>query len=245
MGWMHDMLAYMEKEPVHRKFQHYDLTFSLLYAFHENFILPLSHDEVVHGKRSLLSKMPGDQWQQFANLRILFAYQYAHPGKKLLFMGGEFAQDWEWDHEQGLRWHLLKNIKNRQIQFLIKDLNTMYRQEPALWQVDFDLNGFQWIDFHDSDNSIVAFIRKGYNSDNIILCVFNFTPVPRLNYKLGAPREGFYREILNTDAGYYGGSNLGNAGGVSAAPVPCKEWPFSLTLTLPPLAGVFFKMIPY
>ena len=243
MGWMHDMLSYIENEPVHRKYHHSTLTFSLLYAFHENFILPLSHDEVVHGKRSLLSKMPGDRWQQFANLRTLYAYQYAHPGKKLLFMGGEFGQDWEWDHEQGLRWHLLNDLLRRQMQLLIRDLNTLYRQEPALWQVDFDPQGFQWIDFHDSDNSIVAFIRKGFHPNDIIFCVFNFTPVPRFNYKLGAPREGFYREMLNTDAGCYGGSNLGNIGGAATIPEPCKEWPCSLTLTLPPLAGVFFKFV--
>lgn len=245
MGWMHDMLSYLEKDPVYRKFHHSSLTFSLLYAFHENFILPLSHDEVVHGKRSLLSKMPGDMWQKFANLRLLYAYQYAHPGKKLLFMGGEFAQDWEWDEKQGLRWHLLEHSENRQIQSLIKDLNTIYRTQPAFWQMDFDHHGFQWIDFHDTDNSIVAFIRKGFNPDEIIYCVFNFTPITRFNYKLGAPRAGFYREILNTDAACYGGSNLGNAGGVNTIAEPCRGWPFSLNLTLPPLAGIFFKLEKY
>jgi len=243
MGWMHDMLSYMEKDPLYRSYHHSNLTFSLLYAFHENFILPLSHDEVVHGKQSLLYKMPGDRWQQSANLRLLYAYQYAHPGKKLLFMGGEFAQDWEWNQEQGLRWHLLNDPQHRQILSLIKDLNTMYRQEPALWQKDFDPNGFQWIDFHDSNQSVLAFIRKGSHSDDLLYCVFNFTPVPRFHYQLGAPVEGFYREILNSDASYYGGSNLGNYGGVETKPGTFKQWPCSLTLTLPPLAGLYLKPV--
>jgi 1,4-alpha-glucan branching enzyme len=243
MGWMHDILSYMEKDPIHRPYHHSTLTFSLLYAFHENFILSLSHDEVVHGKRSLLSKMPGDRWQQFANLRALYAYQYAHPGKKLLFMGGEFAQDWEWDQEQGLRWHLLEYPQHRQMQLLIKDLNTLYRREPVLWQIDFDPSGFKWIDFHDHQHSVVTFIRKGFHPDDLIYCVFNFTPVPRFHYQLGAPVEGFYREVFNTDSSYYGGSNLGNYGGVETKPGRFKQWPCSLTLTLPPLAGVFLKPV--
>jgi 1,4-alpha-glucan branching enzyme len=187
--------------------------------------------------------MPGDSWRQFANLRLLYSYQYTHPGKKLLFMGGEFAQDWEWDQEQGLRWHLLNDPQRRKIQLFIKDLNTLYRRESPLWQMDFEPAGFQWIDFHDAQQSIVAFIRRGFHPDDLVYCVFNFTPVPRFNYQLGAPVEGFYREVLNSDSSLYGGSDLGNTGGIGTTPGTFKEWPCSLTLTLPPLAALILKPV--
>jgi 1,4-alpha-glucan branching enzyme len=217
------------------------LTFRLLYAFHENFILPLSHDEVVHGKGSLLGKMPGDDWQKFANLRLLYGYMYAQPAKKLIFMGGEFGQWREWYHEESLDWHLLQYGPHAGLRHWVQDLNRLYRSEPALHEVDFEPAGFEWIDCNDSDSSTMSLIRKGRSTDDLLMIVCNFTPVPRPNYRVGAPRGGFWKEVLNSDAWNYGGSGQGNQGGVEAAPVPLHGRPYSLTLTLPPLAAVFLK----
>ena len=242
MGWMNDTLKYFSHDPVHRKFEHNKLTFSLLYAFTENFLLPFSHDEVVHGKNSLLHKMPGDLWQQFANLRLLFAYQCAHPGKKLLFMGQEIAQRDEWSETRSIDWHLLQHDSHRGIQRLVKDLNHLLASEPALHQVDFNWQGFEWIDANDADNSVLSFIRRGKSPDEIVVVVLNATPVVREGYRLGVPQPGFYREIMNTDAAHYGGSNLGNLGGQEASNLPAQGRPHSLVLTLPPLAALFFKL---
>ncbi|MGB4784178.1 MAG: alpha amylase C-terminal domain-containing protein, partial [Candidatus Acidiferrum sp.] len=244
MGWMNDTLKYFSHDPVHRKYEHNKLTFSLLYAFTENFQLPFSHDEVVHGKNSLLHKMPGDMWQQFANLRLLYAYQYAHPGKKLLFMGQEFAQRHEWTEAHSLDWDLLQHDSHRGIQKLITDLNHLYAAEPALHQVEFDWHGFEWIDANDSDNSVLSFIRRGKNPEDLIVAVINATPVVRGGYRLGVPNPGLYREIMNTDAIHYGGSNVGNMGGQQAVDVPAQGRPHSLVLTLPPLAAVYMKWTP-
>src|SRR5713101_4572434 len=244
MGWMNDTLKYFSRDPIHRKYEHNKLTFSLLYAFTENFLLPFSHDEVVHGKNSLLHKMPGDMWQQFANLRLLYAYQYAHPGKKLLFMGQEIAQRHEWSEARSLDWHLLQWDSHRGIQHLIADLNHLYAAEPALHQVDFDWHGFEWVDANDSDNSVLTFIRRGKNSEDLIVAVINATPVVREGYRLGVPNPGLYREILNTDAAHYGGSNVGNLGGQQASDQPAQGRPYSLVLTLPPLAAVYLKWAP-
>lgn len=241
MGWMHDTLEYMSKDPIHRKFRHNHLTFRLLYAFHENFVLPLSHDEVVYGKGSLLRRMPGDDWQKFASLRTLFGYMYAQPGKKLLFMGGEFGQWDEWYHETSLQWHLLAFPLHRGMQHWMKDLNRLYREEPALHELDFEPAGFEWIDCDDTDNSTISLLRKGRRSDGPLMVVCNFTPVPRFHYRVGVPREGFWKEMLNSDGREYGGSGLGNFGGLEADPIPCHGRPYSLNLTLPPLAAVFFK----
>jgi 1,4-alpha-glucan branching enzyme len=230
MGWMHDTLQYFSLDPVH-----------LMYAFTENFVLVLSHDEVVHGKKSMLDKMPGDAWQRFANLRSLYAHMWAHPGKKMLFMGGEIGQWCEWNHEDSLQWHLLDFEPHRGLQRLVGDLNQLYRNEPALYEVDFDWNGFQWIDLHDSEHSTLTYLRLAKDPSNYMVCAFNFTPVPRVGYRMGVPREGWYREVLNSDASIYGGSNIGNAGGIQAEPVPWNGQPYSLIVTLPPLAGVFFK----
>ena len=244
MGWMNDTLNYFSHDPVHRKYEHNKLTFSLLYAFTENFLLPFSHDEVVHGKSSLLHKMPGDLWQQFANLRLLYAYQYAHPGKKLLFMGQEIAQRPEWSEASSLDWHALQWDSHRGIQKLISDLNRLYAAEPALFEVDFDWHGFEWIDANDADNSVLSFIRRGKIPDDLIVAVFNATPVIRGGYRLGVPLPGFYREILNTDAAHYGGSNTGNKGGQEASDQPSQGRPYSLVLTLPPLAALFLRPEP-
>jgi len=241
MGWMHDTLLYFSKDPIYRKYHHNQITFSIWYAFSENFILPLSHDEVVYGKGSLLAKMPGDPWQKFANLRLLYAYMYAHPGKKLLFMGGEFAQWSEWNHDRSLDWHLLNYFEHQGVQRLVKDLNRVYRSEPALHKLDFDPQGFEWIDFSDWEQSVITFIRKDPQSKTIILVVCNFTPVPRERYKVGAPRGGFWKEILNTDAKEYGGSGWGNFGGVEAGEEAYHGRRYSLTLTLPPLACIYLK----
>ncbi|HEX5647006.1 MAG TPA: 1,4-alpha-glucan branching protein GlgB [Nitrospira sp.] len=241
MGWMHDMLDYFGRDSVHRRFHQDQLTFGLLYAFTENFVLALSHDEVVHGKRALLDKMPGDLWQRFANLRLLYASMYGHPGKKMLFMGGEFGQWREWNHDVSLDWHLCDFEPHRGLQRLIRDLNGLYRTEPALYEADFDWSGFQWIDFTDTDNSVVAFLRKATSSTDAVVCVCNFTPVPRHGYRIGVPTAGWYRELLNTDAFYYGGSNVGNSGGVQSVDSPCHNFPHSLTLTLPPLGMLFLK----
>ena len=241
MGWMNDVLRYMSKDPIHRKYHYTDLTFGLLYAFQENFILPLSHDEVVHGKRSLLDKMPGDAWQKFANLRLLYAFMYAHPGKKLLFMGSELGQWKEWNHRQSLDWNLLEHEPHRGLQLFLKDLNQFYCTQPALHRTDFRPEGFEWIDSQDVENSVVAFARRCAEADELLVFVFNFTPVPRQMYRLGVPQKGFYRELLNSDAMVYGGSNVGNDGGVDAESIPCHGHPHSLELRLPPLGMLVLK----
>ncbi|MFH1856138.1 MAG: 1,4-alpha-glucan branching protein GlgB [Candidatus Omnitrophota bacterium] len=241
MGWMHDTLEYMSKESIHRKYHHNRLTFSLLYAFHENFILSLSHDEVVYGKGSLLGKMPGDDWQKFANLRLLFGYMFAHPGKKLFFMGGEFGQSSEWYHERSLDWYLLQYASHKQLQCWVKELNRFYKKEPALFELDFDKAGFEWIDCNDWEESVIAFTRKGKSAKNLILVVCNFTPVPRHNYRAGVPEDGFWEEVLNSDDIAYGGSGVNNGGGIEAEQVPCHGRKYSLNLLLPPLAIVIFK----
>jgi 1,4-alpha-glucan branching enzyme len=241
MGWMHDTLEYMSLDPIFRKFHHNQLTFRMLYAWTENFVLPLSHDEVVHGKGSLLRKMPGDDWQKFANLRLLFGYMYAQPGKKLLFMGGEFGQWNEWYHEQSLDWHLLDYPAHDGVKRWVADLNRVYRQEPALYELDLDAAGFQWIDCTDVDHSVVSFLRRGQSTGDLILVVANFTPETHFHYRVGAPRGGFWQELLNSDSPLYGGSNQGNLGGLEASPSGYHGQPFSLDLILPPLAVVFFK----
>ena len=241
MGWMHDTLVYMSKNPIYRKYHHNQLTFRLLYAFNENFVLPLSHDEVVHGKGSLLGKMPGDDWQKFANLRLLFGHMYAQPAKKLLFMGGEFGQWSEWYHEESLDWHLLEFPLHAGLQGWVKELNRTYRTETALYELDFDPAGFEWIDCNDTQQSTLSLIRKSRSTSEIILVVLNFTPTPQYNYQVGAPRGGLWQEILNSDAEEYGGSGHGNFGGIEAVPIEIHGRPYSLKLTLPPLGAVFFK----
>ena len=241
MGWMHDMLDYFSTPPVHRKFHHKNITFSLLYAFTENFVLPISHDEVVHGKRSLLSKMPGDEWQRFANARAFLAYMYAHPGKKLLFMGSDIGQYEEWNYEGSVRWELLEFDYHRKLQELVRALNTLYRSHPAIYQVDFHHTGFEWVDFHDVDSSIIAFLRHAKDPVDFLLFCCNFTPVPRTDYRFGVPAEGFYEEVLNTDSEAFGGSNMGNCGGVASLAQPCHGRDHSISITLPPLAVVAFR----
>jgi 1,4-alpha-glucan branching enzyme len=242
MGWMHDTLSYMSCDPVYRKYHQNQLTFRMLYAFNENFVLPLSHDEVVHGKGSLIGKMPGDYWQKFANLRLLFGYMYAQPAKKLLFMGGEFGQWSEWSHDRSLDWNLLEYPTHAGLQKWVADLNHIYRTEPALHELDCDPAGFEWIDCNDSEQSVISLIRKGKSTDEVVLVVANFTPVPRYNYRIGVPTAGFWKELLNSDAGEYYGSSLGNFGGVEADSIPCHSQPYSVNLTLPPLAIAFFKV---
>ncbi|WP_205769739.1 1,4-alpha-glucan branching protein GlgB [Microvirga sp. KLBC 81] len=242
MGWMHDTLRYISKDPIFRRYHHHDLTFGLLYAFSENFILPLSHDEVVHGKGSLIGKMPGDQWQRFANLRAYFGFMWGHPGKKLLFMGGEFAQEQEWNHDQSLDWHLLDDSYHKGVQALIRDLNAAYRSIPALHERDCEWKGFEWIVSDDRDNSVVAWLRRGDDENSIAVVISNFTPVPREDYRIGVPLPGFYREIVNTDASIYGGCNVGNLGGVSAEETPSHGRPCSLCLTIPPLATLILGL---
>jgi 1,4-alpha-glucan branching enzyme len=244
MGWMHDTLSYLGKDPVHRKYHHHQLTFRMLYAFTENFVLPLSHDEVVHGKGSLLSKMPGDDWQKFANLRLLYGYLYAQPGKKLLFMGDEFGQGREWNHESSLEWHLLKYPVHAGILRLVEDLNRLYGSEPALHELDLNSAGFGWVVANDSDQSVLIFLRRGKTTGTVVLVACNFTPVPRLSYRVGVPWGGYWREVLNTDAGEYGGSGMGNSGGVWTGPDASHGWPYSLNLTLPPLAVVYLRSEP-
>jgi 1,4-alpha-glucan branching enzyme len=240
MGWMHDTLGYFQQDPIHRRYHHHELTFSLVYAFSENFILPLSHDEVVHGKGSLYSKMPGDRWQKLANLRCLYAYMWAHPGKKLLFMGGELAQEGEWSHERSLDWHLLENPEHAGIQALVRDLNRVYRDHPALWQIDDDSRGFYWLEPNDAENNVVAFCRVGEDPvQDVIACVCNLSPVPREGYRLGLPQSGRWREVVNTDAGVYGGTNRGNLGGVEADAMGWHNQPFSAEISLPPLGVVW------
>ena len=241
MGWMHDTLEYMSKEPIHRRFHQDKLTFRMLYAFHENFVLPLSHDEVVYGKGSLFGQMPGDDWQKFANLRALYGYMYAQPAKKLLFMGGEFGQWAEWAHDGSLEWDVLQYAPHAGLQKWVRDLNRLYRYEPALHEMDCDPAGFEWIDGNDADSSVVTLIRKGKTTSAIFLVACNFTPVPRIQYRVGAPRPGYWREVLNSDAEDYCGSGMGNSGGVEAVPVPHHGRPYSLVLMLPPLSVLFFK----
>ena len=240
MGWMHDFLEYMSLDPIYRRFHHSNITFSLLYAFQEHFVLVLSHDEVVHGKRSLISKMPGDEWQKFANLRMFYAWMYGQPGKKLLFMGGEFGQWHEWNHDQSLDWQLLDQPRHDGLRRLVQHLNHVYKNEAALWDQDDSYDGFEWIDFHDADNSVVAFMRKSRKGD-VIAFVVNATPMVRYNYRLGVPHAGHYREIINTDGETYGGSNVGNLGGTNSESVPWMGREQSILIHLPPLATVAFK----
>ncbi len=244
MGWMNDILNYFSKDPIHRKYHQNLITFSLWYAFSENFILPISHDEVVHGKQSLFNKMPGDSWQKFANLRLFFGFMFGHPGKKLNFMGNDFAQFNEWDFKSSLDWHLLENELNIKFNKFFKDLNKLYRDSKAMHEIDFKPDGFQWVDFSDADSSIISFLRFSEDKKDILLFTFNFTPVPRYNYQFGVPFKGFYREILNSDAVEYGGSGIGNMGGIHSVSMPrflCRE---SIFVTLPPLAVNIFKLEP-
>ena len=241
MGWMNDFLTYTSKDPVHRKYHHNMITFALLYAFHENFVLVLSHDEVVHGKRSLLDKMPGDMWQKFANLRALLAFMFGHPGKKLLFMGTEIGQWDEWEEAHSLDWHLLEYEPHRKLQLFVKELNRVYRNEPALYQVDFDHTGFEWIDFMDSDNSIITFMRRASDSKDLLVFVCNFTPVYREDYRVGVPFHCEYKELLNSDSEMYWGSNKGNYGGLWSDEIAWHNQPYSLNLKIPPLSTMIFK----
>jgi len=240
MGWMHDTLAYFEQDPIYRRYHHHELTFSLMYAFSENFVLPLSHDEVVHGKGSLYTKMAGgDHWQKLANLRALYAYMWAHPGKKLLFMGQEFAQIAEWSHERSLDWHLLEQPAHSGMQALIRDLNAAYRAEPALYQLDSDPAGFWWLEPNDADNNVLAFGRRSGDGDRVLVFVANLSPVPRYGYRLGLPKATRWRELVNTDSSFYGGSDVGNLGGVAPEPIPWNDQPVSAELTVPPLAAIW------
>jgi len=242
MGWMNDTIRYMRHDPVHRKYHHDELTFSLIYAFHENFVLPLSHDEVVHGKGSLLDQMPGDVWQKFANLRLLYAYMWCHPGKKLLFMGGEFGQWHEWNFDESLDWHLLAGESHRGLSRAVADLNNLVRREPALHELDFDGAGFEWIDCHNWQDSVLVFVRRGSKSHDCLVVCCNFTPVLRQGYRIGLPSEGSYDEVFNSDSSWYGGSNAGNSGMIQSAAVPHHGREHSLTLTLPPLAAIVLKL---
>ena len=241
MGWMHDTLRYIGKEPIHRRWHHNDLSFGLLYAFSENFILPISHDEVVHGKGSLIGRMPGDRWQRFANLRAYLGFMFGHPGKKLLFMGCEFAQEREWNHDASLDWHLLADANHSGAQALVRDLNALYRALPALHEQDCEPQGFEWIDASDHERSVIAYLRRGRDPDSIAVVVCNFTPAPRPNYRIGVPMPGFYAERLNTDSAFYGGSNVGNGGGMMAEPQGWHGRPHSISLTLPPLSTVILE----
>jgi 1,4-alpha-glucan branching enzyme len=241
MGWMHDTLSYFSQDPLYRKYHHQDLTFSLLYAFHENFVLPLSHDEVVHGKASLVNRMPGDEWRQFANLRLLLGYQYTHPGKKLLFMGGEFGQRNEWNSNAALDWWVLEYAPHQGVQKYVRTLNWLLRSQPALYEVDFDYRGFEWIDFGDYETGTISYLRRARDPSDFVVCVLNLTPLPRFNYRIGVPEAGLYRELLNSDSEHFWGSNMGNHGGVQAEPVAWHGRPYSLSLTLPPLAILVLK----
>jgi 1,4-alpha-glucan branching enzyme len=241
MGWMHDTLSYFQRDPIYRRHHHHELTFSLVYAWNENFILPLSHDEVVHGKGSMLAKMPGDRWQQLANLRSLYAYMWSHPGKKLLFMGGELATPWEWAHQDELPWWLLEHTEHAGMRDLMRDLNTVYREEPALWEVDFSHEGFVWIEPNDAMGNIVAFMRVSADKSRKVVCIANLAPVPRENYRIGLPEGGGWQELLNTDSTYYGGTGIGNLGEVKAEQRSWHDQPFSAEVTLPPLAAVWLR----
>ena len=241
MGWMHDVLNYMSQDPVYRNYHHNEITFSLVYAFAENFVLPFSHDEVVYGKGSMIRKMPGDDWQKFANLRLLYGFMFGHPGKKLLFMGDEFGQWSEWNHDASLEWNLLEHPSHAGLKRWVRDLNTLYRGEPLLHTMDFNSAGFEWVDCKDFQRSIISFLRRGQNPNDQLLFVCNFTPVVRQNYRVGVPLEGYWKEILNSDAPLYGGSGQGNFGGLSTVPLPIHGRPFSLNMTLPPLGIVIFR----
>jgi 1,4-alpha-glucan branching enzyme len=241
MGWMHDMLDYFSKEPIYRRYHHNNITFSLLYAFTENFVLPISHDEVVYGKRSLLAKMPGDEWQRFANLRAFLAFMWAHPGKKLLFMGADIGQPWEWSQSGAVNWELLQYNPHSGLQTLVRELNRLYRSEPAMYQIDFHHTGFEWVDFHDADGAVIAFLRRPEHGNGFLMFCCNFTPVPREKYRFGVPQKGFYQEIFNTDAEMFGGSNMGNGGLVSSVETPSHNRPHSIEVTLPPLAVLVFR----
>jgi 1,4-alpha-glucan branching enzyme len=244
MGWMHDILTYAAKDPIYRRWEHRHLTFSMLYAFNENFILPFSHDEVVHGKGSLLTKMAGDAWQKAATLRALFAFMYVHPGKKLTFMGCEFGQWREWAHAQSLDWHLLDGGYHSEIQRFVTDLNHLYVAEPSLYEVDFEASGFQWIDCNDSEASVISLIRRAADTNDWTMAVINWTPIVREGYRVGVPEPGYYAELLNSDASTYGGSNIGNNGGLDSDPTPAHGFDQSLNLTLPPLGALVFKRTP-
>jgi 1,4-alpha-glucan branching enzyme len=241
MGWMNDTRQYMHKDPIHRKFHQDELTFSLIYAFTENFCLPMSHDEVVHGKGSLLDQMPGDLWQKFANLRLLYGYMWTHPGKKLLYMGSEFGQWHEWNHNESLQWHLLQWQSHQGVQRYLADLNDLYKREPAMHEVDFDHTGFEWIDCHNWQDSILVYMRKAKDPNDFLIACCNFTPVPRPDYKIGVPEACWYEEVSNSDSTFYGGSDLGNGGGIQAVPVESHGRPASMEVTIPPLGTVIFK----
>jgi 1,4-alpha-glucan branching enzyme len=242
MGWMNDTLTYMKRDPVHRRHHQGEMTFSLVYAYNENFVLPISHDEVVHGKGSMLTKMPGDRWQKFANLRAYYGYMFGHPGKKLLFMGCEFAQAAEWNHDQSLDWHLLDDAKHDGVRKLVRDLNELYRATPALYERDFVPEGFEWIDHHDAQRSVLSFVRRGASADTLIAVVCNFTPSVHRGYRLGVPAAGRWRECLNTDSAHYGGSNVGTPLGEAASEaVGCHGRAQSIVVDLPPLATVMFE----
>ncbi len=245
MGWMHDTLEYFSRDPVYRKYHHDKLTFRMLYAFSENFVLSLSHDEVVHGKSSLIGKMPGDDWQKFANLRLLFSCMFTQPGKKLVFMGNEFGQWKEWDHEKSLDWHLLQYAPHSGLQKLMRDIARLYGSEPALYELDFDAGGFEWVDCNDSIHSVVSYLRRGNSSEDIFLVSLNYTPLPHYAYRVGVPRGGNWKEVLNSDAADYGGSGQGNLGAVEAESKFFHGRPYSLSITLPPLAAVIFKSSPH
>ena len=243
---MHDTLQYIQRDPVHRKHHQGEMTFSLVYAFTEHFVLPISHDEVVHGKGSMLNKMPGDRWQKFANLRAYYGYMFGHPGKKLLFMGCEFAQDREWNHDRSLDWHLLEDESSANahdgVRKLLRDLNALYKATPALYQRDFTPDGFEWIDQSDAEHSVLSFVRRGTSAGALIVVVCNFTPSPQRGYRVGVPNAGVYRECLNTDSAHYGGSNVGTAlGAATAQALPFHGKPHSIVVDLPPLATVMFE----
>jgi len=244
MGWMHDTLDYVKQDPVFRRYHHRLLTFSLLYAFSENYILPFSHDEVVHMKGSMWGKAPGDDWQKAATLRVLYGYMYAHPGKKLMFMGGEFGQVREWNHDRSLDWHLLQQPLHGGLRLFVRDLNKVYAAEPALHQSDFESSGFQWIDCNDSDNSVVSLMRRAARHDDFVIAILNFTPIPRHGYVIGVPAAASYLELINSDAGVYGGSNAGNWGTCVPEPIAAHGYEQSLRLTLPPLGFLLLKPSP-
>ncbi|MCA9266387.1 MAG: alpha amylase C-terminal domain-containing protein, partial [Planctomycetales bacterium] len=241
MGWMNDTLRYFQHDPIHRKFHHNELTFSMIYAFTENFALPLSHDEVVHGKGSLLAQMPGDLWQKFANLRLLYSYMWTHPGKKLLFMGSDFGQWNEWNHDESLQWHLMQWESHSGLQRMVADLNKLYVDEPALHQVEFESSGFEWVDCMSSEDSVLAYLRKAKETDDFLLVCCNFTPVPRDGYRVGVPRGGWYQELFNSDAHVYGGSDMGNFPGLEAEKKSAQARPYSIPVNIPPLGVVVFK----
>jgi len=241
MGWMHDILEYMQQDPIHRQHHHDSLTFGLLYAFTENFVLPFSHDEVVHGKSSMINKMPGDEWQRFANLRLLYTFMYTYPGKKLLFMGSEFAQGTEWNCEKALDWHVLDYPLHQGMQNLVSDLNKIYTEQPALYRHEFDPHGFEWLDCNDRQHSILSYLRK--DNAEFLITIFNFTPVPRESYRIGVPEAGNYKVILNSDSEFYGGSNTGNSTTLIADNIPWSDRPYSIEIVLPPLAGIVLSKV--